>query len=56
MEFIQPKVNYNNKVKFDLSSDVVELIKHYAEYTGFEQNEDVDMFLRNVLLDENFLK
>ena len=56
MEFIQPKVNYNNKIKLDLSNDVVEIIRHYSEYTGFEQNEVVDMFLRNILLDENFLQ
>ena len=47
MKFINPKTPMEIVVKLKLSEEVVEIIKYYAEYTSYPENEAVDMFLRN---------
>ncbi|MFT8321146.1 MAG: hypothetical protein ABF649_09585 [Bacillus sp. (in: firmicutes)] len=56
MQFIKPKNNNADKVDRLVSEQVREIVKNYAEYCEYSESEVVDMFLKNLLKDEDFLK
>lgn len=55
MDFIKPKPNLNTKVSWKVSDHTKEIVKYYSEYTGYTEDECVEMFLKNILLDEHFI-
>jgi hypothetical protein len=56
MKFIEPKNKNSTKVDWDISERVRAVVKYYAEYTEYSESEVVDMFLLNILDDEQFLE
>ena len=56
MEFIKPKNKNAKKVDWLISEQVREIIKNYAEYCEYTESEVVDMFLKNLLKDEDFIE
>ncbi|MCA0990001.1 hypothetical protein [Pseudalkalibacillus hwajinpoensis] len=55
MEFIEPKKQLENKVDWRVSGHTKAIIKYYSEYTGYDENEVVDRFLKNLLDDKDFV-
>jgi hypothetical protein len=55
MEFIKPKNCNLEEVHWRISEQVRTIIKFYAEYTEYQEDEVVDMFLKNILKDEGFI-
>ncbi|MEK5444434.1 hypothetical protein [Fredinandcohnia sp. FSL W7-1320] len=55
MQFIEPKKRLEKKADWRVSEHTKSTVKHYAEYTGYTEDEVVDMFLKNLLEDENFI-
>lgn len=56
MEFIKPKQTLGSKVIWSVSDQTKALVKYYAEYTGYSQDEVVDTFLKNLLKDQDFME
>ncbi|WP_102261545.1 hypothetical protein [Mesobacillus jeotgali] len=56
MEFIRPKNKNAEKVDWLISEQVREIIKNYAEYCEYTESEVVDIFLKNLLRDDSFIK
>jgi bacterioferritin (cytochrome b1) len=56
VQFIKPKNNNAEKVDWLISEQVREIVKNYAEFCEYSESEVVDMFLKNLLEDEEFLK
>jgi hypothetical protein len=56
VQFIKPKNNNADKVDWLISEQVREIVKNYAEYCEYSESEVVDMFLKNLLKDEDFLE
>ncbi len=56
VQFIKPKNNNADKVDWLISEQVREIVKNYAEYCEYSESEVVDMFLKNLLKDEEFLR
>lgn len=55
MEFIEPKKKLEKKANWYVSEHTKSTVKHYAEYTGYTEDEVVDIFLKNILKDEDFI-
>ncbi|THE13866.1 hypothetical protein E1I69_06540, partial [Bacillus timonensis] len=55
MKFIKPKNKNVDKVDWLLSERTRAIVKYYAEYTEYPESEVVDLFLLNILEDENFM-
>lgn len=55
MKFIEPKEELGKKVDWKISDHTRAIVKYYSEYTGFDENEVVDRFLKNLIEDERFL-
>ncbi|WP_031534983.1 MULTISPECIES: hypothetical protein [unclassified Bacillus (in: firmicutes)] len=55
MHFIEPKKRLEKKADWRVSEHTKLTVKHYAEYTGYTEDEVVDMFLKNLLDDQNFI-
>nr|WP_309296636.1 hypothetical protein [Niallia sp. NCCP-28] len=56
MKFIEPKNKRAEKVDWKISERTRSIVKYYAEYTDFTEEEVVDEFLLNLLDDKKFLK
>lgn len=56
MKFIEPKNRQSAKVNWKISEKTRSIVKYYAEYTENTEEEVVDEFLTNILLDKNFQK
>jgi len=56
LKFIQPKGKNRKKSTWYVSEQTKSLIKYYAQYTEYTEDEVVDIFLQNILLDEDFMK
>ncbi|MDP4083495.1 MAG: hypothetical protein Q8934_02660 [Bacillota bacterium] len=56
MKFIKPKNNKAENVDWLISERVRNIVKIYAEYTGYTESEVVDTLLLNILGDKDFLK
>lgn len=54
MKFIEPKKRLEKKTDWRVSEHTKLTVKHYAEYTGYTEDEVVDIFLKNLLDDEKF--
>lgn len=54
MEFIEPKKSLGKKVDWRVSDHTKSVVKYYSEYTGYEEDEIVDLFLKNIMKDKNF--
>ncbi len=54
LKFIEPKNLKTTKVDWSLPQKTIRLVEHYAEYTGYSEEEVVSQFLNNLLLDTNF--
>lgn len=54
LKFIEPKNLKTSKVNWSLPQKTIRLVEHYAEYTGYSEEEVVARFLDNLLLDANF--
>lgn len=55
MRFIQPKKQNLQKVTWALPDKTIAIIKHYAEYTGYTEEEVLAEFLENILNDKSFI-
>lgn len=55
MKFIKPKNKNANKVDWEISERTRAIVKHYSEYTEYNESEIVDMFLLNILEDKEFI-
>ena len=55
MKFIEPKNKHGQKVEWVISEHSRAIVRYYAEYTGYSEEEIVDMFLKNIIDDSNFL-
>lgn len=56
MQYIKPKNKNVDKVNWLVSERTRMIVKHYAEYTEYDESEIVDRFLRNILGDEQFIE
>ncbi|MEK8129349.1 hypothetical protein WMW72_15695 [Paenibacillus filicis] len=56
MEFIKPRAKPSNKTELFLSDRTLAVIKYYAEYTNYSEDEVVDLFLQKILEDPDFLE
>lgn len=54
MEFIKPKDLKEKKVDWMVSESTHSIVEAYAQYTGYPENEIVDLFLKNLLEDKDF--
>ncbi|MBU9674846.1 hypothetical protein KQ939_16770 [Planococcus sp. CP5-4] len=55
MRFIQPKKQNLQKVNWALPDKTIAIVKHYAEYTGYSEEEVLSAFLENILDDSQFI-
>ncbi|MFE4813565.1 hypothetical protein ACFQ9Y_20895 [Peribacillus simplex] len=55
MQFIEPKKKLERRADWRVSEHTRLTVKHYAEYTGYTEDEVVDLFLKNILDDQNFM-
>lgn len=55
MRFIQPKKQNLQKVTWALPDKTIAIVKHYAEYTGYTEEEVLSEFLNNILDDKEFI-
>lgn len=55
MQFIEPKKRLEKKADWRVSEHTKLTVKHYSEYTGYTEDEVVDLFLKNILDDQNFM-
>ncbi|MBD8069295.1 hypothetical protein [Bacillus sp. PS06] len=55
MQFIEPKKRLEKKADWRVSEHTKLTVKHYADYTGYTEDEVVDIFLKNLLDDQNFI-
>lgn len=55
MQFIPPKKQNSQKVKWELPNKTIAIVKHYAEYTGYSEEEVLSTFLKNILDDPQFI-
>ncbi|WP_228485576.1 hypothetical protein [Thermaerobacillus caldiproteolyticus] len=56
MKFIKPRNKQALRVYWKFYGRTHYIVKYYAEYTEHTEEEVVDEFLTNILLDENFLE
>lgn len=56
MKFIKPKNKNAEKVDWELSEQARAIVKYYAEYTEYKEDEVVETFLLNILKDEDFIE
>lgn len=55
MKFITPKNHNADKVDWLISERARSIVKSYAEYTEHSESEVVNLFLLNLLEDEDFI-
>lgn len=56
MRFIQPKNRKMQKVSWELPDKTIAIVKYYAEYTGYSEEEVLETFLDNILEDPKFIQ
>ncbi|MCI3923559.1 hypothetical protein MO973_25360 [Paenibacillus sp. TRM 82003] len=54
MNFIQPKRQELTKTEWRISKRTKAIVRYYAEYTNYSEDEVVDRFLKNILADPGF--
>jgi hypothetical protein len=55
VKFIEPKNRNAKPVDWKISKKTQDIIKYYAEYTEYSEEEVVDEFLLNILGDQKFI-
>lgn len=55
MRFIEPKNRKLTNVHWKLPEKTVAIVKHYADYTGYTEEEVLAEFLENLLSDQGFI-
>ena len=55
MNFLKPKNLNSEKVDWMVSEKTRTIVKQYAEYSERTESEVIDFFLKNILLDEEFI-
>ncbi|MCM3705864.1 MULTISPECIES: hypothetical protein [Bacillaceae] len=55
LNFLKPKNLNSEKVDWLVSEKSRTIVKQYAEYSERTENEVIDFFLTNILLDEDFI-
>jgi hypothetical protein len=55
MDFIKPRNSNRDKVEWLISEQTRTIVKYYAEYTDYSEDEVADMFLKNILKDKEFM-
>jgi hypothetical protein len=55
MKFIKPKNHNAEKVDWLISERARNIVKSYAEYTEHSESEVANLFLLNLLEEENFI-
>ena len=55
MEFVKPRNVNREKVEWLISEQTRTIVKYYAEYTDYLEDEVADMFLKNILKDKAFM-
>ncbi|GMA60318.1 hypothetical protein NZD89_12000 [Alicyclobacillus fastidiosus] len=55
MEYIKPKNTDRRRVEWKVSAQTSAIVKYYAQYTGYSEDEVVDMFLIQLRDDPQFL-
>ncbi len=56
IEFIKPKKTQGRKVNWIMSEHTRAIVKYYAQYTEYSEDEVVDTFLKKLLKDEDFME
>ena len=56
MDFIKPKNTNKENVSYRISRKTKLIVEYYAKYTEYEEDEVVDMFLQNILKDNDFVE
>lgn len=56
MQYIKPKEKLDVKPNWSVSEQTKNIVKHYAQYTGYTEDEVVDMFLKNLRDDPGFIE
>jgi hypothetical protein len=56
MQFMEPKKPLEKKVDWRVSGHTQAIVKFYAEFTGYTEDEVVDQFLKNLLDDKKFME
>ncbi len=54
MEYIKPKNTGGRKVIWNVSPQTSAVVKYYAQYTGYSEDEVVDMYLLQLRDDPQF--
>lgn len=55
MQFIKPKDKRGRKVDWIISEQTRSIVRYYAQYTEYSEDEVIDEFLKNILQDEQFM-
>lgn len=56
MKFLKPKNKRSEPVEWKISEQTRYIVKYYAEYLEFTEEEVVDEFLKNITDDKDFVK
>lgn len=56
MDFIKPKNDNKENIFYKISRKTKLIVKYYAKYTEYQEDEVVDMFLQNILKDSDFVE
>ena len=56
IEFIKPKTMFKVNPKWEISENTKAIVKYYAEYTDYTENEVINKFLENLLKDQEFIQ
>lgn len=54
MKFIKPKT-VKKKITWSISEKTLIILSYYAKYSQYKEEEVVDMFLENLLVDKGFI-
>lgn len=54
MDFIKPKFRNLQKAEWKISKKTKLIVEEYSKYTGYSEDEVVDIFMQNVLKDSDF--
>ena len=55
MKFIKPKNQKKQNPNWELTERTLSIVKYYAEYTGYTEEEVLEQFLKNILSDKDFI-
>jgi DNA primase large subunit len=56
MNFLTPRFKNKEKVEYRISHRTRLIIEYYAKYAGYSEDEVIDIFMENILLDKEFVE